>query len=235
MMLRLFDLAGRDPRIRFSQYCWRTKMALRHKGLAFETIPWRFTEKAAISQTGQEQVPVLVEGANWRHNSWDIAIHLDAAYPDRPPLMKTQAERAAAKFMNSWCDLTLQPSMRPLLFIDVYENVAEKDRPYFRESREKLVRMPLEAFCADREQALAGFLKAFAPAERALAGRDYLGGSEANYSDYTLFSALQWAHVISGTTFLPADFAATAWFERVLDLFEGYARRAPTVKNVTAA
>ena len=62
MALQLYDLAGAEPERRFSPYCWRTKLALMHKGLAFETIPWRFAEKDAIAFSGQGRVPVLVDG-----------------------------------------------------------------------------------------------------------------------------------------------------------------------------
>ena len=41
-MIRFFDLAGADPDIRFSPNCWRIRMALAHKGLDAETVPWRF-------------------------------------------------------------------------------------------------------------------------------------------------------------------------------------------------
>ena len=37
-------------------------MALAHKGLAVETIPWRFTDKAALAFSGQERVPVIRDG-----------------------------------------------------------------------------------------------------------------------------------------------------------------------------
>ncbi|MDE1903950.1 MAG: glutathione S-transferase N-terminal domain-containing protein, partial [Alphaproteobacteria bacterium] len=40
-MLKLFDLAGADDDRRFSPYCWRVKLALAHKGLPVETVPWR--------------------------------------------------------------------------------------------------------------------------------------------------------------------------------------------------
>ena len=42
-MIKLYDLAAAEDDRRFSPYCWRTKMALKHKGLEFETVPWRFT------------------------------------------------------------------------------------------------------------------------------------------------------------------------------------------------
>ena len=60
MGLQLYDLAGAEPERRFSPYCWRTKLALMHKGLQFDTIPWRFTDKDAIAFSGQGRVPVLL-------------------------------------------------------------------------------------------------------------------------------------------------------------------------------
>ena len=65
-MLKLYDLAGAEPDRRFSPYCWRIKMALAHKGLEVETIPWRFTDKDIIAPAGKAgRVPVLVDGEHW--------------------------------------------------------------------------------------------------------------------------------------------------------------------------
>ena len=60
MAITLYDLAGAEDDRRFSPYCWRVKMALKHKGLAFETIPWRFTEKEAIAFSGSKTVEWLL-------------------------------------------------------------------------------------------------------------------------------------------------------------------------------
>ena len=49
MTLKLFELVGADAERPFSPFCWRIRMALAHKGLAAETIPWCFTEKDAIA------------------------------------------------------------------------------------------------------------------------------------------------------------------------------------------
>jgi glutathione S-transferase len=231
MMMKLFDLAARDDKIRFSPYCWRTKMALRHKNLTFETIPWRFTEKERISQTGQGRVPVLVDGAKWVHDSWQIALYLDRTYPDRPALMKTDAECAAARFMNLWCDLTLHLALRSLVLLDVYHWAAEKDQSYFRQSREKVLAMTLEEACNDREKALQALTKTLMPVESTLSESDYFGGAHPNYSDYVLFGSLQWANVISGTIFVAPDSATAKWFARILDLNDGFARAAPTVRT----
>jgi glutathione S-transferase len=234
-MLQLFDLAGRDPRLRFSPFCWRTKMALLHKGLSFETTPWRFTEKDSIARTGQGRVPVLIDEGTWVYDSWQIAVYLDRHYPDRPALMATEAECATAHFVNFWCDLTLHPALRPLVFLDVFNAAADKDRAYFRESREKFVGQTLEQLCADRNAAVDSFSKALAPAESTLRNTEFLGGTRPNYPDYALFGSLQWARCVSGTTFLPDASAANRWFERMLDLHDGYGRKAATVKDLAAA
>jgi len=62
MALQLHDLAGAEAERRFNPYCWRTKLALVHKGLPFEAIPWRFSEKDVIAFSGQGRVPVLRDG-----------------------------------------------------------------------------------------------------------------------------------------------------------------------------
>src|SRR5712675_908771 len=85
-IIRLFDLAGAEPARRFSPYCWRIKLALAHKGLEVETIPWRFTEKSAIAASGQGRVPVLVHGDRWVADSWVIADYLEDAFPETPPI-----------------------------------------------------------------------------------------------------------------------------------------------------
>jgi glutathione S-transferase len=234
-MLHLFDMAGRDPALRFSPFCWRTKMALLHKGLDFETTPWRFTDKDIIKQTGQGRVPVLVDGAETVHDSWTIALYLDRTYPDRPALMVSDRGRAAAHFLNSWCDLSLHANLRALLFLDVFEAAAEQDRAYFRESRERLVGQRLEQFCGNRPAAVAAFRKTLQPAELTLQDSKHFGGAAPDYSDYVLFGSLQWARTISGTPFLDDGTAISAWFERMLDLFGGYGRQAPMAKQPTAA
>ena len=81
MSMQLYDLAGAEPERRFSPYCWRTKLALVHKGLAAETIPWRFMDKDVIAFSGQEKVPVLIDGGNVISDSWAIATYLEKTYP----------------------------------------------------------------------------------------------------------------------------------------------------------
>ncbi len=232
MARTLYDLAAGNETMRMSPFCWRTKMALRHKGLDFEAVPWRFTEKEAIAATGQGRVPVLVDEGRWLHDSWSIAVYLDETYPDRPPLMATAAERTAAHFVNQWCDLVLHPTLRPLLWIEVYRKLAEKDLGYFRESREKILGQSLEAYSADPTGALQRFQNALQPMENTLAAHDWLGGAAPNYADYILFGSLQWAHVCKPETILPPESATARWFERMLDLHDGFGRKSPTCRDL---
>ena len=51
MAIVFYDLAGRDGR-NFSPYCWRTRMALAHKGLDYEHRGTAFT---AIQDIGKDR------------------------------------------------------------------------------------------------------------------------------------------------------------------------------------
>jgi glutathione S-transferase len=233
--MQLFDLAGREDDLRFSPYCWRVKMALRHKGLECEEIPWRYADKDRIAPSGQGRVPVLIDDGRWIHDSWAISSYLDDAYPDRPALMGTPEARTAARFFNFWCDQTLHPAFRPILLLDIYNAVAEQDKAYFRKSREEQVGMALEQYCAPSEQHLKTLRTLIAPMESTLGEFAFLGGEAPNFSDYVVFGTFQWANVISPKTILAPSSAAQTWFERMLDLFGGYGRRAPTVPKLAAA
>src|SRR5713226_7917557 len=146
MAIQLYDLAGAEDDRRFSPYCLRIRMALKHKGLEFETVPWRFTEKDVIAFSGSITVPVLVDGGRAVHDSWAIAEYLDEAYPSRPALFEGVASRALALFFNHWTVRALQPVLLRVIVLDIYARLHDKDRAYFRESREKRFGMTLEQF-----------------------------------------------------------------------------------------
>ena len=234
MTRTLYDLAAKDPEMRFSPFCWRAKMAMRHKGLDFETIPWRLTEKDVIARTGQGRVPVLVDNERWVHDSWQIALYLDEAYPDRQLLMRNAAERAMARFLSSWCDLTLHPIIRSTFLLDIYNVVADRDRAYFRESREKLFGGKLEELAMERSAGLKALAQVLQPAEATLNVSRWLAGDEPSYADYCLFGSLQWGRVLSSEPIVSPDGAVGRWFERMLGLFDGYARQVLTIGGEAA-
>jgi glutathione S-transferase len=223
----LYDLAGADPQLRFSPYCWRAKLALAHKGLDVETVPWRFTDKDAIAFSGQGRVPVLVDGERTISDSWAIALYLEETYPERPSLFGAAAAISATRFINAWADTVLQGGMIRLVVSDIAGIVHEKDRAYFRDSREGRFGMPLEQVTAGREDRLKAFRDTLAPLRHTLSAQPFLAGDAPAYADYIVFGSFQWARCVSPFELLAADDAVHAWRERMLALFDGLARRAP--------
>jgi glutathione S-transferase len=224
--IRLWDLAAAQDDRRFSPYCWRVKMALKHKGLEVEEIPWRFTEKEAIAFSGQDRVPVIVDGEHALYDSWTIAEYLDAAYPDRPLLMGGDESRTLTYFVKHWAERNLHPPILKAVVLDLYNLLHDKDRAYFRASREKRFGTTLEQYAADRNGALSALRGALEPLRPALVERPFAAGRAPGFADYILFGAFQWARAVSPIRLLEPDDPVYAWRERVMDLFGGYAREA---------
>ncbi len=224
--LSLYDLAGADDDIRFSPNCWRTRMALAHKGLPVETIAWRFTEKDAIARTGQGKVPVLVAGDTWLHKSWDIAVYLEETYPDRPSLFGGREGRATARFVNQWASEVLHPAVARVVVPDIPVALHEKDREYFRTTREAAFGRSFAAIAAERDEALAVLRRTLAPLRSTLAGQPFVAGGAPAYADHAVFGAFQWARVISPVALTAPDDPVSAWVGRMLDAYDGLARAA---------
>ena len=227
MTMKLFDLAGSESDRRFSPYCWRTKLALAHKGLNVETIPWRFTDSDAIAMSGQGRVPVLLDGNKVVSDSWTIAEYLEDTYPDRPSLFGGAEARRVTRFINSWADTILITALLRLLLTDIYAHLHEKDRRYFRESREKRFGMPLELVSADRDTRIVGFRQSLEPARTILSVQPYLAGDSPLYADYIVFGCFMWPRSISGFRVLTSDDPFFSWRERMLDALGGLARKVP--------
>ena len=225
MTLRLYDLAGAEPDRRFSPYCWRIRLALAHKGLAVETIPWRFTEKADIAPSAQTAVPVLVDGDRWIADSWTIANYLEDTFPQRPSLFGGAIGRSLTRHYSSLAD-GLVGAIFPFVALDILRHVAEKDRTYFRNSREQRVGMALEAFVADRDNKLPAFRASLVPMRTTLKAQPFFGGKRPIYADYAVFGPFQWARCISPFALLEADDPVKLWRDRLLDCFDGLARKA---------
>src|ERR1700687_1220978 len=144
MALKLFELVGTDEERPFSPFCWRTRMALAHKGLSAQSIPWCFTEKGAIAPYHSEKVPVLIDGESAVADSWAIANHLEDRYPDRPSLFGGEGGRAMARMINWWGDIAGVGGMFPRIGADIPSHLKPADAAYFRSSREARFGKPLE-------------------------------------------------------------------------------------------
>lgn len=230
MAIVMHDLAGADPALRFSPYCWRVRMAVAHKDVPIRTIPWRFSDKQALAFSGQGRVPVIKDANKVVSDSWAIATYLEERYDDRPSLFGCEMGHAHARFINAWADGLMVPAIARLIVRDVLDVLDAKDRAYYRKSREERFGMKLEQVQADREQRLPEFRALLQPVRATLAVQEWMGGDDGpSYADYIVFGNLQWARCVSRFELLAADDPVTAWRGRMLDLFGGLAAAAKTV------
>jgi glutathione S-transferase len=229
MPITLYELAGADPALRFSPYCWRTRFALAHKGLDAETVPWRFTEKERLAFSGQGRVPVIVDGEHVVADSWAIALYLEHAYPDRPSLFGGAGGEAHAAFINAWADTVLNPGILRLVVLDIFRLLRPEDQGYFRRSREERFSARLEEFAAGREERVVAWRQVLAPLRTVFALQPWLGGAAPDYADYIVLGTLQWPRCISRFPLLEEGDPVLAWRDRGLALFEGMGERAARV------
>jgi glutathione S-transferase len=227
MTLKLFELVGTDEQRPFSPFCWRTRMALAHKGLSAESIPWCFTEKHAIAPHKSDKVPVLIDGDTAVPDSWAIANYLEDSYPDRPSLFGGEGGRAMGRMINWWGDVTVIGGMSPLIVADIPGHLKPVDAVYFRQTREARFGKPLEEVVAGRDKSVESFRRALDPMRLTLRTQAYLGGEAPNYADYIVFGGFQWARVVSPFKLLAENDLVYAWRERLLDAFDGMARKSP--------
>lgn len=228
-MIRLYELAARDEAIRFSPYAWRVRLALLHKGLPFEGIAWHLVDKAAIAPAKSMTVPVISADDYWLRDSFDICLYLDKEYSEKPLFN----DITMARFYNGWLTKTVVHGLFPMIAADIWSILSEEDQVYFRKSREKYLGCSLEEAREKREQTTPEFLASLSPVRDMLttSGSQFLSGDQAGWSDYALAGNFIWARTVSDYEVLDDDMILTEWFERMLDLFDGHARKAPTVHD----
>jgi glutathione S-transferase len=224
--LTMYDLTGADDRHRFSPYCWRTRMACAHKGLALDTIAWRFNEKDKLPQPNTGTVPVLIDGDRVVADSWKIAAYLDERYPDRP-LFDSAGARAEALLIKYWTERTLHLLVTRMTVSDIWRALHPRDQPYFRETREKRLGAKLEEVTADREHTRVRFREALEPLRAMLADQPFVCGAAPAFGDYIVFGMFMWARGASRFELLEPGDPVHAWRQRLLDLHGGLASQAP--------
>jgi glutathione S-transferase len=224
--LILYELTGRNGEC-YSQFSWRSRLALAHMGLETETRPVRVSDKETIAFSGQKNVPILVAGSTVVPDSWRIAEYLAAEYPSKPSLFGCEAGRGLARFVNAWVDRQVIPHVVPLLMIDVIDCVDVEDGLHLRGQMEKAFRNTLETLAENRNTDIVAFRRLLDPARTTLRAQPFLSGSKPAYADYILFSVFQWARIVSRCDLLESGDAVADWRERMLDLFGGLARAEP--------
>ena len=224
---KLFELCGTETERVFSPFCWRTRMALAHKDIKAETIPWRFSEKDAIAPHQSDKVPVFIDGETSVADSWAIANYLEDTYPDRPSLFGGEGGRAMGRMLNWWGDTVVLGGIFPMIAADIHGHLRPADQAYFRKTREARLGKTLEQAAANRDEAVETFRHSLMPMRLTLKTQSYLGGAAPNYADYIAFGPFQWARAISPFRLLKEDDPIYAWRERLLDALGGMARNSP--------
>jgi glutathione S-transferase len=224
--IKLYELCGAEPDRLFSPNCWRSRLALAHKGLDVETVPVRFGEKDKIAFSGQTLVPVLDDGGKVVPDSWAIAGYLEDTYGDRPSLFGGAGGRGLTRFVNEWVGRGLFPALIRILAVDIYNHLTPADQTYFRQTREKYFGTTLEALTAEPEKKIAALNQVLEPLRGLVKAQPFVAGDRPAYADYTAFCGFQWARCISAKRLLAADDPVHAWRGRMLALYGGLAGNA---------
>jgi len=197
-------------RIPFSTNVERVALALGHKGVDVEWIDVDPADRSpVVAVSGQELVPVLVDGDLVLYDSPRILEHLERRFPE-PPLFPGDAARREE--LRSFLDWFNQVWKRPPNLIATEELNAAPDRELI----------------AELEGAIAASLDRF---EALLTDRDYLFGDELTAADVTAFPFLKYAllwtdgdpdrfHEILRETMLLGDrhLRLRAWIRRMDEL-----------------
>lgn len=226
-MIELWELKGKND-LRYSLFSWRARMALKHKGLEFESHAVAMSDKAAIAFSGGKTVPVIKDGETVVRDSWKIAEHLEDKYADRPTLFGGAIGRGVTQAFNTWVDRALVPAVMPVIVADVHDRVDPVDDAYFRQQFEGFLKSTLEESRLRRPQALERLQRVLDPMQAALKRQAFMCGAAPAYADYILFSVLQWMRVTSPQDIFNSSEALYSWRNRMLDLYDGFARNIST-------
>ena len=217
--MRLVDFGGKG-RHRFSPYAWRTKLALAHLGLDYETSEITFLDKSALAGvTEYAQAPVLVAGGDVVTDSWEIALYMHATFPAQVPLFADDGQMAFAAYLNAWVPRILYPIILPMIAVDVVTKVLPQEQAHYRKTREALLGCSLEEAAlnrADLSQDLSAHLE---PMRAVLARSPFLNGDVPGYSDYILGALFLWIRGTSPFQPLCADDPVMDWRVRLFDRY----------------
>jgi glutathione S-transferase len=159
-------------RIPFSTNVERVELALAHKGIEVEHVDVDPADRSEVVRvSGQDLVPVLVDGDRVLSDSPVILEYLEERFPEPPLYPSEPARRAEVRLFLDWFNLLWK---RPPNLI-----VAEEGKP--EPDRERI---------AELEGRIAGSLTVF---EDLLDGRDFLFGHELSVADVTAFPFLKYA------------------------------------------
>jgi glutathione S-transferase len=161
-------------RVPFSTNVERVALAAGHKEVELEYVDVPYDDRAEIVRvSGQELVPVLVDGDRVITDSPVILDYLEERFPEPPLYPADPSRRAEVRVFVDWFNRAWK---RPPNLIAAEEEKAEPDT-------EKIAAL---------QRQITGALPLF---EDLLAGRDYLLGDELGMADVVAFPFLKYATV----------------------------------------
>jgi glutathione S-transferase len=182
----------------------RVELALAHKGLTAEKMEIPFDDRSEVRRvSGQDLVPVLVDGGRVVFDSMEIVRYLEGRFPDRPSLYPKDPARKAE------C----------LLFIDWFNRV------WKRPPNEMAEELEMGEGNADMERverlgrAMQGHLELL---EQILSGREYLL-EEYSAADMAAFPFVRFAAI-----FPPGD---SYLFHRILRDYQKLGDEHPNLRR----
>jgi glutathione S-transferase len=101
-----------------SPYAAKVRAVLRYKGLAFDEEYVDPLDRRELKRlSGQNAVPVLVDGERVVADSTAIVRYLDEKFPERPVIPKDPVLRARALLLEEWADEGLAPVVQPVRWL----------------------------------------------------------------------------------------------------------------------
>jgi len=221
--IKFFDLALSHGAT-ISPFVWATKYAIAHKGLEMEVVPGGFT--GIMERTGgkSERLPAIVDDGEWVLDSWLIAEHLDARYPDRPTLIGDPSVKVLTQFIETWL---WQTAISPWMtcYIKNYRDWSvPEDHAYVTESRERMFGRKIEDIIVGREDRLPQVPPKLELLRGILKEHKWLGGESPNYADYRALAVFLFCASVADTPPLTADDPLRDWIDRGFDLYGGLGR-----------
>jgi glutathione S-transferase len=220
-MIKLYELAGKENVI-FSPYCWRVRLALLHKQLDFSGIETAFTDIKTIANGEFKTVPVLHDDNITINESFNIVKYLEEKYPLKPSLFNNDEGRALAVFIEAWAN-TLHGDIAKMAISDIHGHLQEKDKGYFRTSREKFFDNELELIQSESgETAKTSLLTKLSVLDAYLTESAFIGGATPLYADFIVFGTLKWL-IVTSRTFIVPDFSKNTeqWFLKLDQMYCG--------------
>ncbi len=218
--MMLIDFDGKDG-FRFSPYVWRSKLALTHLGLGYDTTEISFLNKSALeSLTTHRQAPVLLHHGAVIADSWNIALYLHRNLPAERAIFENTGQIAFAQFLNTWVPQVLYPACLPMIAVDVISKVREDEQTHYRITREAFLGCTLEEAAEHREKHAQSFSEHLNPLRAILKSARYLNGNLPGYSDYIMGALFLWIRSTSPFQPIQPDDVISQWRKRLFDQYE---------------